>query len=180
MISFEKSFNKTIKYEGGYSNNKFDKGGETYMGISKVYNPDWKGWKLLDKNDSSDKIFLLVKEYYRTEYWDKIKGDKLQNQKIADKVFDVAVNMGKNTSIKFLQKGLNLLNRNQKNYKNIKVDGIIGNKTLEALKYYLKNDSYIYLLKIINILQGNKYIKIVENNKSQEKFIRGWLKRIEL
>jgi len=186
MISFNEAFENTVKYEGGYSNDKYDSGGETYMGISRVYHPNWEGWKLIDEGRKSNiglegyTILLMVKEHYKKEYWNKIKGDQLKDQKIANKVFDVAVNMGIRTSIKFLQKGLNLLNRNQKNYQNIKVDGIIGDKTLQALGYYLKNDKNVHLLKIINILQGKRYIDIVERNRTQQRFIRGWLKRVEL
>jgi len=186
MTLFNDSFENTIKWEGGYSNDEYDTGGETYMGISRVHHPDWSGWKIIDKNRSegigldSHDILLSVKDFYRINYWNKIKGDKLLDQKIADKVFDIAVNMGIGTSIKFLQTGLNILNRGQRNYQNIVVDGKIGNKTLEALKYYLRNDKNIHLLKIINILQGNKYIRIVQNNGTQQKFIRGWLKRVNI
>lgn len=186
MIRFDEAFENTIKWEGKYSNDKYDTGGETYMGISRVHHPDWNGWKIIDKNrnegmglDGHD-ILLSVKDFYKKNYWDKIKGDELIDQKIANKVFDVAVNMGIGTSIKFLQTGLNILNRCQKLYQNISIDGKIGNKTIEALKYYLRNDKNIHLLKIINILQGNKYIRIVQNNKTQDKFIRGWLKRVNL
>ncbi len=186
MVSFNEAFEKTIKWEGGYSNDKYDSGGETYMGISRNHHPDWEGWKIIDEGRKSNSgldsynIYNKVKDFYEENYWNKIKGYELKDQKIANKVFDVAVNMGIGTSIKFLQKGLNILNRNEKNYKNIVVDGIIGDKTLSALSSYLSHDSNIHLLKIINILQGHRYIKIVENNHTQERFIRGWLKRVGL
>lgn len=34
--------------EGGYANVLGDKGGETYMGISRVYWPSWPGWPVID------------------------------------------------------------------------------------------------------------------------------------
>ena len=49
MNIFDQAFNKVIKLEGGYSNYKEDRGGETYKGISRVFNPDWAGWKIIDK-----------------------------------------------------------------------------------------------------------------------------------
>ncbi len=40
---------KTLKHEGGYANNPNDKGGETYRGIGRKANPNWKGWGFIDQ-----------------------------------------------------------------------------------------------------------------------------------
>ena len=49
MKHFNKIFDKVIQHESYYSNVKGDKGGETYMGISRNTHPTWGGWKLIDE-----------------------------------------------------------------------------------------------------------------------------------
>ena len=49
MADFEKAFAKIIKAEGGYVNNPNDKGGETYMGITRKNHSKLKMWKLIDE-----------------------------------------------------------------------------------------------------------------------------------
>lgn len=46
--SFAKAFAATMQHEGEYANVVGDKGGETYMGISRVYWPSWAGWPVID------------------------------------------------------------------------------------------------------------------------------------
>ena len=45
---FEKSLTFVLSAEGGYANNKNDKGGETYKGVARNYNPHWGGWVQID------------------------------------------------------------------------------------------------------------------------------------
>ena len=47
--SFKRAFRLIIEgFEGNYSNDKDDPGGETYKGISRNMNKDWEGWKIID------------------------------------------------------------------------------------------------------------------------------------
>ncbi|MHA2010361.1 MAG: putative peptidoglycan-binding domain-containing protein, partial [Promethearchaeota archaeon] len=78
------------------------------------------------------------------------------------------------------QTALNLLNRNKLNYPDIDEDGVFGHKTMNALNSYLYLDKDIYLLKIMNILQGMHYINYMKSSPNQEKFARGWLKRVTI
>ena len=48
MANFDKSFNKLILTEGGYVNDPADRGGETYLGISRVHHPDSLMWPIID------------------------------------------------------------------------------------------------------------------------------------
>jgi lysozyme family protein len=73
---------------------------------------------------------------------------------------------------------LNVLNRNQKNYPDIVVDGVFGNNTLNTLKSYLSVDDNSFLLKVMNILQGMHYIEYAKKSPVQEKYMRGWLERV--
>jgi len=186
MANFKEAFAKTMIIEGGYSNDPQDLGGETYKGISRVYNPSWKGWKIIDsiedksKLDENIKLQELVRDFYKDKYWDKFLGDYIPSQDIAEELFDTSVNLGVHRASKYLQEALNILNRNGKLYKDIVVDGFIGRKTLDALHSYLEHDPDKYILLIMNILQGMHYINYMRKSPTQEKFARGWLKRVEI
>lgn len=114
MANFEIAYKRTEKFEGGWVNDDADSGKETYKGISRVYQPNWKGWKIIDgykkktgfpSNLESDKNLQdLVKECYRENYWNPIWGDKINNQQVANDLYDTAVNMGVGTSIKLSER----------------------------------------------------------------------------
>lgn len=114
MANFEEAYQRTCKFEGGWVNNDGDSGKETYKGISRVANPNWAGWAIVDsykkksnfpKNlDSDEKLQVLVKECYKTNYWNPVWGDRIKNQKVANDIYDTAVNMGVGTSIKLSQR----------------------------------------------------------------------------
>ena len=75
---------------------------------------------------------------------------------------------------------MNVLNRNQKNYGDITEDGGFGTNTMGALNQYLAIDDESFLVKIMNILQGMHYIDYMTKSPTQEKFARGWLKRVSI
>jgi len=188
MIEFERSYNLILEYEGGYSNDPLDKGGETYKGIARRYSKTWAGWMMIDsmKIDkhfpanliNNNVLTQLVKKHYREKYWDVLLLDEVVSQSLADELFDISVNMGPHRAAKFLQVALNVLNRNEKNYFDIVEDGDIGSKTIDALKMYFTKDTTEYLVKVINILQGNHYIEFMKKSPEQERFARGWLNRV--
>ena len=191
---FRKALNKAMMYEGVYSNHPLDRGGETFRGISRKNWSSWDGWVLVDdikkENNPSMyedvlsknfKLTLLTEEFYYDVFWcntnlnlDEIS-DKFPNT--AFHLFDVAVNMGVKTAAKFLQRGINILNRDEKNFENIKVDGVIGPKTLYILTEEIKLEKN-YLPKLIVVLKAERYLSIIESDETQEVFIRGWLNRV--
>ena len=118
MANFDISYNRTLKFEGGYVNDDNDTGGETYKGISRKYNPSWSGWKIVDKYkglknfpknlDTDSQLQILVKNCYYDNYWKTIHGNEINNQKVADDLYDTAVNMGISMSIKLSERQFKL------------------------------------------------------------------------
>lgn len=116
MADFNKSFNKLILTEGGYVNDPHDKGGETYLGISRVHHPDSLMWPIIDdikkvygtkgitKILKENKVITdEAKEIYKKDYWDIFTLDDVKNQRIAHEIFDDAVNRGVKGATKTLQ-----------------------------------------------------------------------------
>ena len=195
MPNFKLALDIILKHEGFYINDPEDAGGETFRGISRRYNLGWEGWKTIDalkKKDFpgsliEDELLLQdsVEKFYKTHYWDQFLGDLIPgqgtaNQDIANELFDISVNLGVGRAVKFLQAGLNILNRNELLYADLIEDGVFGQKTLDTLKVYIQKDDVHYLLKIMSVFQGMHYIKYMRKSPIQEKYARGWFKRVSL
>lgn len=136
MADFEQAIPIILKDEGGYSNNKSDKGGETYCGISRLDNPNWVGWKIIDgykmahplHNGDIIKDTVLdgfVHAQYKAKYWDKIQGDNISSQRVANFLFDWFVNSGYH-AVEHLQKCLD-----------IRADGVMGSGTVAATNTHI-------------------------------------------
>lgn len=115
MADFDKEFEKVVLAEGGYCDDPDDTGGETYVGISRKYNPTWSGWPIIDaeKKNGLKNITARLKKnkelnnklklVYKQKYWDVLDLDDIPSQKIAHQLFDTCVNCGKTTAIRIAQ-----------------------------------------------------------------------------
>lgn len=172
-MSFEDAFKHVVGVEGGYSNNPKDPGGETMYGITKrvaVAN----GYR-----DEMSKMPLSVaKAIYKKHYWDINKLDEVDFvlPDVALEMFDTGVNVGVAVAATMLQRSLNVLNRGQSDYADIKADGVIGPMTMHSLQGFLKvrPKGGKVLLGMLNALQGARYIELCEKNEKLEDFVFGW------
>jgi len=177
---FSDAFDITMGIEGGYSNDAQDPGGETYRGISRRFFPSWPGWALIDKSGpGAVGLDPLTESFYKQNFWDRFSGDDLPPE-VAAEMFDSAVNCGVGTAAKWLQRALNLLNRDGKDYPEVVEDGGIGPATLRSLQALVNMEGTEVLLKVLNILQGAHYLEIMQKSPSQERWARGWLKRVAI
>ena len=153
MANFDKAIDEVLVNEGGYINDPSDKGGETKFGISKRAYPNV---------DIKNLTTGEAKAIYKKDYWDKIKGDDIKSDLTAYEIFDTAVNMGIRTAGKLAQIVLKVY-----------PDGIIGNKTLNALNS-IDEDVFISNYKLAKIA---RYIYITKKNPKNRKFFFGWINR---
>lgn len=175
MDVFEKAFNATLKHEGAYSDHALDAGGKTKYGIIERVARQ-HGYAGEMKDLSLD----FAKKIYRSDYWDKNNLDAVAKvcPEAAVEMFDTGVNMGVGIAARFLQQALNVLNRDQALYPDLIEDGKIGPTTIGVLAKLSDKDK-ANCVKILNTLQGARYIEICRAKKTQEAFIRGWLSRVE-
>jgi len=114
MAKFLLAHKKTAVNEGGWNHVAGDLGGETYKGISRVNFPNWEGWKIIDKKKpiAHGTIFPELEEmvhtFYVNTFWNKIRGDEITNQEIADSLYDSAVNYGVKQAVKLAQRSLSI------------------------------------------------------------------------
>ena len=112
-------------------------------------------------------------------YWDPVRCSDLQDDAVTLAVFDTSVNLGTQRAATFLQEALNLLNRNGSSWPEILEDGRIGAVTLATLQRCLRErHGSEDIVLVIHTLRGMHYINRVRQKSSQEKYLRGWLRRV--
>lgn len=182
MADFLPAFLNTAKTEGGYSNYPNDTGGETYAGISRKNWPNWGGWRYLDeikkidktpsyinvKMGSNQNVQALVQEFYKTNFWYSLNLQWLNDQQLANNVYDFAVSSGTGTAAKRLQIAANSI------CGDLVVDGQIGSKTISAINKLDAKAVY----DAFNQQRKAYYDRIIANNPSQAQFRNSWYSRI--
>jgi len=164
-ITFDNAFEIIIMHESTYTHEPYDGGERTMYGISEVVAREY-GYQGAMK----DLSLYLAREIYKKQYWQSIRLDEFENDTLRLLIFDTAVNMGVSTAVKKLQRTYNVLAGN-----NILVDGIVGPQTLEHVNSYQHQADLKFWYCI---LRGERYLNIVKANPTQQRFIRGWGRRL--
>ena len=98
---------------------------------------------------------------------------------MANELFDTGANMGPAVAATFLQRALTALNRNGRDYSDLTPDGRVGAQTLSALDTFLetrgKRGGEMVLLRALEALQGERYLRLAERRPATEAFLYGWL-----
>lgn len=171
----ERIIASVVGIEGGYTDDALDSGGKTKWGITKK-TARAMGYNGKMRNLPRD----IAIDIYVRRYWDVIRGDallKTGGYTLAYEVFEQSVNMGVVRAGRNLQRVLNVLNSNEKYYADLRVDGQIGTKTIDALKQYREKRGMRgigVLVTYLNAIQGAFYIELAEHREKDERFVYGW------
>ena len=150
-----------IVSEGGYKLTDIpgDNGGQTYAGIARKPNPDWPGWAYIDRKETPPA--QMVRDFYKARFWDDIKGDQINSQRVAGCIFNFYVNTGKPAkTIAQLVVGST-------------PDGVIGDVTVGKLNA-VDTEKFIMAYTLGKIA---RYATICNQNRDQSKFLLGWINR---
>ncbi|HVL78431.1 MAG TPA: glycosyl hydrolase 108 family protein [Sphingomicrobium sp.] len=164
-----------LEREGGYVNHPADRGGPTNWGITEAVARahGYKGaMRTLPRSEAA--------AIYRRLYWLRPRIDEVakRSRRIAAELFDTGVNMGPAVAVTFLQRALSALNRNARDYPDLTPDGRIGPQTLQALDSFLKlrgKGGETVLMRALDALQGERYVRLAERRPANEAFLYGWL-----
>ena len=161
---FELIFNYILQAEGGYTNDKDDHGGKTTWGI-KEKEARSHGYT----GDMRDLTQDFVKDIYLTDYYLANNLDKIKDERVALTIFDVSVHYGIGRGIKFARRAL----------KNM---GVNIEENTKANQEFLDAVNSVDPLQFCNTysqIQRNGYNRIVENDPTQRKYLKGWMGRVD-
>jgi hypothetical protein len=188
-IDVDRLIEALIEREAGYVANAADRGGPTCFGISEA---------VARANGYRGPMRQLPREeaaaIYRRLYWLRPRLDEIEKRspRVAAELFDTGANMGPAVAITFLQRALTALNRGGKDYPDLVPDGRVGPVTLAALDAFLRlrgssppvgmggggqqeTSGETVLLRALEALQGERYLRLAERRPANEVFLYGWL-----
>ena len=162
MAEFLPAYEQMISNEGGYKLHQVadDRGGMTYAGIARNRWPSWSGWRLIDAGQVPP--VDLVQGFYQNNFWNPLRLDGVSDQAVARSLFDFAVNAGVGTATRLAQTAAGTT-----------PDGVIGSKTLDALNAITPE---LFLARFA-LAKLARYEQIVSRDRSQERFLLGWVRR---
>tara|TARA_R110001592_G_scaffold363400_1_gene688216 strand:- start:70354 stop:70881 length:528 start_codon:yes stop_codon:yes gene_type:complete len=149
MNNFNTAFEFSMEKEGYESNDPDDAGGHTRFGISKKYHP--KMW------ENGPPSWEQAREFYRAEFWNRCRCPELPSG-VDIAVFDAAIPSGTDDAARWLQAALK-----------VKVDGVIGSKTLLAASKVRPEP----IIRAITISRQQHYATL----KMYKKYGDGWFGR---
>lgn len=159
--NYEYSFEKVIGHEGGFTKDPKDRGnwtsgkcgvGElkgTKYGVSCMAYPD---------EDIENLKLERAHEIYKTDYWDKMRGDDLPGG-VDYACFDQAINSGSKRSVQWLQGAVG-----------VNVDGKMGPVTLGAAQ---AQDEITTIDRMCD-----KRLAFLKNLDTWPRYGKGWTKRV--
>jgi lysozyme family protein len=161
--------------EGGFVDHPHDRGGATIFGITEAVARS-SGWAGSMRDLPRD--FALV--IYKRRFWTLPRFHDVAEimPAVGAELFDTGVNMGPAVATGFLQRSLNVLNRQGRDWPDVALDRAVGPATLGALRGLRRvrgPAGEAVLLKALNALQGARYIELAEGRSANESFLSGWL-----
>jgi len=175
LLNVDAIIEELIDREGGFVSNPADGGGPTCFGITEAVARahGYAGPMRRFPREEAARI-------YKRLYWLRPGIDQVASRSnvLATELFDTGVHMGPAVAITFLQRALTALNRNARDYADLTPDGRIGAQTLAALDAFLTvrgAGGETILLRALEALQGERYLRLAERRPANEAFLYGWL-----
>ena len=171
MADFKPAFEFALQHEDPSRSGKVtvDAGGRTRFGIAARFHPDLPEEFF---TGPAEDALAEAEKIEGQEYWDRMRLAKVENQNVANKLFDMAVNMGVRQAALYAQRAANALLPPDPR---LVEDGTVGGKTLAAIN----SANAIAFHQLLCELSEAHYRHLAAVNPEQEVNLRGWLKRAE-
>ena len=175
-MDVDELIDELIEREGGFVSHPADRGGPTRYGITEAV-ARAHGYAGAMNQLPRDEAAAV----YRRLYWLRPRFDQVAERapRVAAELFDTGANMGPAVAATFLQRALTALNRGGKDFPDLVPDGRIGPATLAALDSFLEargnRGGETVMLRALEALQGERYLRLAEKRPANEAFLYGWL-----
>lgn len=178
MTAFDTSFNYLIAEDESdkYVDDPADAGGPTRWGITiAVYNDFYQ--REASALEIENMPSSVAKQIYLSKYWIPLRCDLLRDLAFQCAIFDCGVLYGVGTIGIIVQRAL--LERGA----SLKLDGILGDKTVEAFNGFLESgDKDVRrraLMHSLQVLLHERIDAIIAINPKDERFRAGWSRRAD-
>ena len=172
MADFNVFLPKLLQWEGGFVDNPNDPGGATNRGIT-LDTFTLYASSILGEAPTLDNLKNLstaqAGQIYKPHYWDKVLGDQINDQGLANVICDFAVNAGIYHAVTTVQTLLISMGFSQ-----VSADGAIGPITLGAINSADPNS----LRNSYKQARIAYYNQLVVHNPKLQGFLRGWINRV--
>ena len=175
-MDVDELIDELIEREGGFVSHPADRGGPTRYGITEAV-ARAHGYAGAMNQLPRDEAAAI----YRRLYWLRPRFDQVAERapRVAAELFDTGANMGPAVAATFLQRALTALNRGGKDFPDLVPDGRIGPATLAALDSFLEargnRGGETVMMRALEALQGERYLRLAEKRPANEAFLYGWL-----
>jgi len=180
MAEFKPAFAFVLLHEDPSRSGKVtvDAGGRTRFGIAQKFHPELPEEFF---TGPAEEALTRAEEIEERDYWRAMRLDEIEDQNVANKLFDMGVNMGVRQASIYAQRAANfLLARDaertaQAAGSRLAEDGRIGGKTLAAIDAVDPQEYHQVLCE----LSEAHYRHLAAVNPEQAVNLRGWLKRAQ-
>lgn len=164
MADFKTSFLRTLSFEDDQSHpgkvTPEPHNGRARLGINSIAHPNipenfWT-CSYEDALEQAGKIF-------QHDYWNALRLDEVTSQEVANKVYDMAVNMGVRTAARYVQ-----------GIVGVTVDGVLGSQSMAAINSYDPQR----LVQYLRTISRQHYENLLRENPEEYRAWRdGWMQR---
>lgn len=174
MADFSKAYLATMAFEDARSSGAVTSepdGARARFGINSLAHPYlpetfWTG--------PADEAKEIAAQIEKNGYWSPLRLDEVVDQNIANKLFDMAVNMGVGEATTLAQRAVNNVPSYQPHFL-LQVDGVFGSKTLRTINALAPDQ----LLTALRDASAAFYRQLVLTHPDRAPWLNGYLKRAE-
>jgi lysozyme family protein len=170
MADFKPAFAFVLLHEDATRSGKVtvDAGGRTRFGIAEKFHPDLPEAFFTGPAEDALQVAGKIEEH---DYWDAMRLSEIEDQNVANKLFDMGVNMGVRQAALYSQRAANALTDEAR----ITEDGVMGEKTLAAVNAV----GPVAYRQMLCELSAAHYEQVAAANPAQAVNLKGWLARAE-
>jgi len=171
MADFKAAFGFVLQHEDSTRSGKvtIDAGGRTRFGIAEKFHSDLPEEFF---TGSAEEALAEAEKIEEREYWDVMRLVEVEDQNVANKLFDMGVNMGVLQAAVYAQRAANALAAADAR---LAEDGVIGPRPLAAINAAGPMAYY----QLLRQLSAAYYRHVAAVNPAQAVNLAGWMKRAE-